>query len=458
MSRTRVYRVCLPVLTSVLIWPATFLMSESSCSVAKAAQQPGKPVRSPKPQNPPAAPKSKPQPAVTDVNLLSMELKALRVLRGFEATHHQLQVIAQIAKKTAGSPGNREAAKASGPYIQALVQMRHAYIANDEDQIEKIRTQLDELEDKSPPDLDDEVEVTDGAEIEAVRLLNIFSPQQIVAYAQSLEDDFPDPVQLVIEGLEQGRGLKKEEWETARNRLAGEVGWLVCGTQGEKGSKLEEQVSAYLDQKRAEEGKAGNRASEIRKLLGSPGPVVVLKNVMEHALAELLANPQVEKATRDCLRQTPLGGPRPTPANTGGPVPVKRPLPGPKNEAARPRQSKVATSTPKGVDLDDVLKSPEDYNGQELTFENVTVTGTAPAKLPANLWLEVKSGSGTVVHAGIRGQKLTFLLPRDNAPEAIKAMNEGESFSVTLTCSLRSDPQNKHCTARVHSVQVHGKK
>src|SRR5580704_10604051 len=122
MLRTWVYRVGLPVLTSVLIWPATLLMSESSCSVAQA-QQPSKPVRKPKPQNPPAAPKSEPQPAVTDANLLSLELKALRVLRGFEATRHQLQVIAQIAKKTAGSPGNREAAKASGPYIQALVQM-----------------------------------------------------------------------------------------------------------------------------------------------------------------------------------------------------------------------------------------------------------------------------------------------------------------------------------------------
>jgi hypothetical protein len=455
MSRTRVYRVCL----AALICQATFLMSDSSCFVAKAAQQPGKPVRRPRPQNPPGASKNESRPAVPDANLLSMELKALRILRGFEAMPHQLQVIAQIAKRTAGSLGNREAAKASGPYVQVLSQMRQAIIANDEEQVEKLRTQLDELEEKNPPDLDDEVEITDGAEIEAVRLLNIFSPQQIVAYAQSLEDEFPDPVQLILEGLEEGRGLKKEEWETARNRLAGEVGWLVCGTQGEKGSKLEEQVSAYLDQKHAEEGKPGNRASEIRTLLGSPGPVVVLKNVVEHGLSELLSNPQVERAARDCLRQGPPGFPQQTPA-TGAAPPVKRPLPGPRNEAPRPRrtESKAATPTSKGVDLDDVLKSPEDYQGQELQFDNVTVTGTAPAKLPANLWLEVKSASGTVVRAATRGQKLTFVLPRANAPEAIKAINEGEAISVTLTCTLRVDPQTKHCTARVHSVQVHGKK
>ena len=462
MSRTRAYHFGL----AALICAATFPMSESVCSLANAQQpdrpnqQPGsRPIRKPRPQTQPSAATGEAKPVAADANLLSMELKALRIMRGFDMNPPQLQVIARIAKKTAGNPGNREPAKASAPYVQALLQMRRALIANDEDQIDKLRTQLDDLEEKNPPDLDEEVEVTDGAEIEAVRLLNIFSPLQVVAYAQSLEDEFPDPVQLILEGLDEGRGLKKEEWETARKRIAGEVGWLVYGMQGEKGTKLEEQVSAFLDQKHAEEGQAGNREAEVRKLLGSPGPVVVLKNVMEHTLAELLSNPQLERAATDCLRQRgPRGTAPPTPANAGAATSVKRPPAGPRSDAVRPRrtESKAATPTSKGVDLDDVLKSPEDYQGQELQLNNVTVTGTAPAKLPANLWLEVKSGSGTVVRAATRGQNLTFVLPKANAPEAIKAMNEGDAIPVTLTCSLRQDPQTKHWTARVHSVQVRG--
>jgi hypothetical protein len=389
-----------------------------------------------------------------------MELKALRILRGFEATPHQLQVIARAAKTTAGSPGNREAAKASGPYVQALVQMRHALIANDEDQIEKLRTQLDELEEKNPPDLDDQIEVTDGAEIEAVRLLNLFSPLQVIAYAQSLEDDFPDPVQLIVEGLEEGKSLKKEEWETARNKLAGEVAWLVYGMQGEKTSKLEDQVSAYLDQKHAEEGKAGNRESEIRKLLGSPGPVVVLKNVMEHSLAELLSNPQVEKATRDCLRQQgPRAVAQDSSAGKGAPKPIEPPRPGPPSDARRPRRAapNAAPGGARQVELDEVLKAPEQYEGQELKFDQVTVTGTAQARLPANLWLAVKTGSGAVVPAALRGQKLTFVVAKANTPETITSMSEGGSVSVTLICTLRRDGQNEHWTARVRSVEVHGK-
>ncbi|HET6328189.1 MAG TPA: hypothetical protein VFG04_26125 [Planctomycetaceae bacterium] len=460
MSRTRTYLVCL----AALLGAATLPLCEWTCSLARAQQPAGqnqqsRPVRKPRPQTQPAAPTSEAKPVAVDANLLSMELKALRILRGFDATHGQLQVIARVAKTTAGKPGNREAAKASAQYVQTLGQMRRALIANDDDQIEKLRTQLDELEEKSPPDLDDEVEVTDGAEIEAVRLLNIFNPLQVVGYAQSLEDEFPDPVQMILEGLDEGRGLNKAEWETARNRIAGEVGWVICGTQGEKATKLEEQVSAFLDKKHTEEAAGGNREAEIRKLLGSPGPVVVLKNVMEHSLAELLSNPQVEKAVSDCLRpRTPRGNAAPAPAGKGAGTPARRPAPGPRTDAGRPRRSEAsaATSTAKPVDLDDILKSPEDYEGQELTLQRVTVTGTAHGKLPANLWLAVKSSSGAVVPAGLRGQKLTFVLPKVNAPEAIKSMSEGDAISATLTCTLRNDPQTKHWTARVHTVQVLG--
>jgi len=457
MSRTRVYCVCL----AALICQATLIVVTEPASGRAKAQPPGKANpgnKKPRAQKDAAAPPKEPKPAVADANLLSMEVKALRILRGLEATQHQLNEIVRTAKTTVGNPGNREPAKASDAYVELLGQMRHALVTNDEDKVEKLRTQFDDLEAKNPPDLDDEVEITDGAEIEAVRLLNIFSPQQIVAYALSLEDDFPDPVQLILEGLEEGRSLKKEEWETARTKIADEVGWLVYGAQGEKATKLEEQVVKYLDQKHAEEGKAGNREAEIRKLLGSPGPVVVLKNVMEHNLAELLSNPQVVRASRDCLRQDRGAVAQNTPPGK----PAAPALPGPRNAAQRPHptESKPVTSTAKRAKLDDVLKSPEQYEGQELQFDHLTVTGTAPAKSPANLWLALKTGSGTVVAAAMRGQKLTFIVPKANTPEAIKELkpDEGGAISVTLICTLRRDGQNAHWNARVHTVEVHGNK
>ena len=232
MSRTRVGCVCLAAL---ICQAALLVVSEPAFDTAQADQpqgktNPGKNGR-PKAQKDSAAAKNESKPVVADANLLSLEVKALRILRGLEATPHQLSEIARTAKTTAGSPGNREPAKASGAYVEALAQMRRALVAKDDDKIDKLRTQFDELEDKNPPDLDDGVEITDGAEIEAVRMLNIFSPQQIVDYAQSLDDDFPNPVQLILEGLQEGRSLKKEEWETARNKIAEEVAWLVCGAR-----------------------------------------------------------------------------------------------------------------------------------------------------------------------------------------------------------------------------------
>jgi hypothetical protein len=451
MSRTHACCLCLAALTS----PAALILVSGP---VWANQPPGKSDQSknrkPRAPNAPASPNKEAKPAVADANLLSMELKALRVLRALEATPHQIGEIARAAKTTAGQPGQREPAKVSDAYVEAMTHMRRALIANDENKIEQLRVQFDQLEDKSPPDLDDEVEVTDGAEIEAVRLLNIFSARQIIAYAQSLEDDFPEPVQLIVEGLEEGRSLKGQEWETARNKLAEEVGWLVCGLQGDKATKLEEQVSAFLDRKHAQEAGPGRHEAEIRKLLGSPGPVVVLKNLMEHTLAELLSNPQLERAAKDCLRQAPHGEPHGNPAQVAATKPAPPAPITAKGDAKRPGRPQPKTSdTPaRQVSLDEVLKSPADYQGQEVQFDHLTVTGTAPGKAPANLWLAVKTGSGTVVAAS-RDQKLTFVIPIAKTPKAIQEMSsgDGKGISVTLTCMIRRDaPQ--HWIARVQSV------
>jgi hypothetical protein len=446
MSGSRVFGVWMAAL---MVQVALVVVCGSTVAAAQTDQPKNKgdqpKNRKPRAQNDAAAPKPEAKKPLADPNLLSMEVKALRILRALEARPHQLTEIARAAKKTAGNPGQREAAKVSDPYVEALGEMRRALIANDADKIEQLRTRFDELEDKSPPDLDDQVEITDGAEIEAARLLNIFSPQQVVAYAQTLEDDFPDPVQLILEGLKEGRSLQNAEWETARNKLSEEVGWLVCGSQGEKATKLEEQVSAFLDKKHGQGGGAGVREVEVRQLVGTPGPVVILKNIMEHTLAELLANPQVERAAKDCLRHD----------KPPAPAAPKPNAPAPKGDAPRPHHAPSKGAGPaKGMELDDVAKAPEQFEGQELQF-HVTVIGTAPGKSPVNLWLAVKTQSGVIVDAS-RDQKLTVLIPVAKTPDVIKDLKAGAGagISVTLTCTVHHDT-SKHWNARVQSIEVH---
>jgi hypothetical protein len=458
-------RVCCIFLAALFGHAMLRIACEPEGATARA-DQPNGPAnqaknKKPRPQNdhPPAKKETKPHPA--DPNLLSMELKALRVLRELDATPHQLTEIARAAKTTAGSAGKREPGKASEAYVEALQQMRHAMLANDEDGMEKLRTRIDGLEEKETPDLDDEVEITDGAEIEAVRLLNMFSPRQVIAYAQSLNDDFPDPVQLVVDGLEESRGLKNEEWQAARNKVGEEVGWLVCGFEGDKASKLADQVSAYLDQRHSGEAKPGNHEGEIRKLIGRPGPVILLKNVMEHTLAELLSNPQVERAAKDCLRQIRQDAPHDNPPKVAVAKASDSPPHATKNNNAkrpRPAETKLAEAIAKRVELDDVLKAPDGFAGQQVQFDHMKVIGTGQALTPSNILLAVKSGSGTVLNAS-RDQKLTFVMPLAKAPDAIKQLKseESEGISATLTCLIRRDGP-KHWLARVQAVKLHERK
>ncbi len=253
---------------------------------------------------------------------------------------------------------------------------------------------------------------------------------------------------MIREGLEEGRSLKDAEWETARNKLTEEVGWLVCGSQGDKATKLEEQVSTFLDQKHGQ-APAPIRDAEIRQLVGSPGPVVILKNVMEHTLADLLSNPQVDRAAKDCLRHD-------KPPEPAAAKPIAQAPAAPKGAPKRPQHPPTKNGeAAKRIELDEVLNAPDHFDGQELRFDHVTVTGTAPGKSPGNLWLAVKAQSGTVVAAS-RGQKLTFVIPAAKTPDVIKELKSGggAEISVTLTCTVHRDGP-KHWNARVQSVEVH---
>jgi hypothetical protein len=385
---------------------------------------------------------------VQDVNHLSMEVKALRVLRGLQATPAQIAEVARTGKKTGGKRAQREPAKAANSYVDALKELRNNLVANDEEKIEAAREKVEDLEEKESPDIDDTIEISDAAEIEAVRLLNLFSPQQVGAYADNLGDDFPDPVKAIADALDQSRDLKGDEWKAMRDDLADKISWLVGGLNGEKTLKIEQDVSKYLDQKHKDGGKAND--AEIRQLMGSPGPIVLLKNVVEHDLAELLSNSQLGVATRACLHGHGAAvaaeeEPQAPPARK----PRREPEAGP--PAARPHKAEHKATV---ADLDEVLKSPDHYDDQNLKFENVTITGTAQARLPNMLWLEVKSGSGETVRAALRGQKLTFVIAKAAVPESITQMTPGTAVPATLVCHVKGGGQPKHWMARVQHIEV----
>jgi hypothetical protein len=404
------------------------------------------------------ADKQQKKPAEADVNRLSLEYKALHALRSLEATPAQISEIARMGKKTAAKPHKRDPAKAAANYVAALTELRDALVKDDEQKIEALQGKLDGLREKDPPDLDDEIEITDAAELEVQRLLNMFTPQQVVAYADSLGDELPDPVDLIQDGLGEGRELKGAEWESTRDELAEKVSWLVGGLNGENTSKIEEQITKFLDSKHSAAGNPGDLESEIRKVVGSPGPIVVLNNILEHDLALLLSNPQLERATRACLRGqgTQLASTEKPITKAAKQHTSDAPAASPTAKAGKSNKSdKSGKPTPKAtvVDLDEVLGSPGKYDGQDVKFENVTITGTAHGKQDNFLWLEIKTGSGKVVHAAMH-QPLTFVLAKAHAPESIVQLKPESSVSATLTCHMNGTPKGDHWNARIRHIDI----
>jgi hypothetical protein len=403
------------------------------------------------------------KPADANVNRLSLEYKALRALRNLEATPAQISEIARIGKKTAAKPHKRDPAKAANNYVATLTELRDALVKDDEQKIESLQAKLDGLRDKEPPDLDDEIEITDAAELEVQRLLNMLSPQQVVAYADSLGDELPDPVDLIQDGLEEGRELKGAEWESTRDELAEKVSWLVGGLNGENTSKIEEQVTKYLDSKHSAAGKPGDLESEIRKLVGSPGPIVVLNNILEHDLAVLLSNPQLEHATRACLRgqNTQLASAEKPITKAAKQHTSDAPSAPPTAKSGKSNKSdKSGKPAPKPTpaDLDEVLKSPDKYEGQFLKFAGVTITGTGQGKQENFLWLAIKTGSGKVVPAQMQGQSLTFVMAKADAPKSLAELKPEMPISATLTCHIIGGAKGKHWNARVRHINVQPQK
>lgn len=238
-----------------------------------------------------------------DPNVLSMEVRALETLRNFKATAPQLKKLAQVARATQAKTEARDPARVEADYVNALTNLRTALIADNEDEIEKLQEKLETMAEKNPPDLDDGFDTTDAARREAESLYKMLSPRQLVIYADSFGDDLPEPVALIVKGLEDTQMLKGKEWEEARDDLADEVSWLVVGLDRIKAAKLKSDVAALLELEHGKSSTANALEPRIRRLVGTPDPLVLVKNLLKHDLALLLSNPQLEKAVQELLKK-----------------------------------------------------------------------------------------------------------------------------------------------------------
>ena len=251
-----------------------------------------------------AAPSSKDIPvAPTDPNDLALEVAALETLQRLQPTPAQLQTLTRL--KGLDSEPKREGGKISGRLRTALTELRMALIHNDEDKIAEWTTKRDEIEDKEEASLDDTVEITERSASAAGEFVHILSPRQVIHYLGDRED-VPDLPSLLLATLLKGRSLQAEAWKELRDEVAEEMAVQLAGAQETELKKAREAVRGLLE--------AGRKAKDMDKetlsretligvsrLVGKRGPFDLLRNVVEHDMAELLANPRMQSAAQAML-------------------------------------------------------------------------------------------------------------------------------------------------------------
>jgi hypothetical protein len=264
-------------------------------------------------------------PPPADVNDLSMEVAALRTLYLLKAGRDQSGERSSypgVKKfgKDAAQTRKRRPADVSKNYRKVLVDLRAAFIANQEERINDLSDQLDELTKDEEPELDDGIELTDEARKQCQKLLRFhFEATRIAGYIASYGKDFPDPYMLMSKTLRRRQKPGPEEWKLTRDFIVKEVGWQLGGLDAVQQKKVGEQVAKMLDQayrldddelRKAFNDPSSALRKELSAIMGQNGPTDVIKHVVEQDVAELLSNPRclpAVEAREDYLAKVAAG-------------------------------------------------------------------------------------------------------------------------------------------------------
>jgi hypothetical protein len=241
---------------------------------------------------------------------LSLETKALRTLYNLRLTTEQMKMMAKLAKDTAEQARMRNPGKASDDYRKALTELRDALAAaNDDDKIGELEDAYTTLEEKESPTMDDTVELTGPARKHGPEVFKKMRPSQLASYVGFLAEDLVDPQDALVETLKEIRGLKGDDWKDRRDDVAEELGNLLGGLDEKKAKRFNDAVVALVDKAKGLsddefKSKSAELEKEAEKLTGEVGPERVLRNRVEHTLAELLSNPRLGPALEKRLKET----------------------------------------------------------------------------------------------------------------------------------------------------------
>ena len=247
-----------------------------------------------------------------DLGDVYAEVTVLQVLHALRASTAQLEEIARLAPKTAQKPPPRKGVRVSATYRKALLALRAALLGGDDDKIEAALTAFDLVGEKETPEFD-EIEIGSAARTQAAPLLERLGARQVAGYVAGVADDFPDPVERLVEAMKQARKLHGKEWQALRDDVAYQVGWLVAGLDADLEEKARDRATALLDRAAALGEKAyGEQLPALKKaareLVGKVGPIAVIRHYVQRVLAEVLSNHRLAAAVAALRKARGKGG------------------------------------------------------------------------------------------------------------------------------------------------------
>ncbi len=244
-------------------------------------------------------------PAKVNVNLFLLDIQALQTIDALDLRPAQLEALAALAKTTADENRKRDPAKVSNEYRKTVVALRAALLKGAEN-VDELQEKLDELDEKEDPEVDTAVNLTDAARQKAPALLRQLGPAQITSLLKHSEPE--DPVEILAEALESGKTETGDGWKETRDEAATEFGTLLGGLNKANVEAAEAKARKLLDElhQKQEAIPRSRLEDEVRQLLGDADGLTLVRNHLEHALAELLSNPRLGAALE--ARKKATGG------------------------------------------------------------------------------------------------------------------------------------------------------
>jgi hypothetical protein len=243
----------------------------------------------------------KPDAEKVNVNDLSMEVQAMRMIYQLKLTPEQMKALRKVAEKTADKNGDREDGRASEKYVKALQTLRTAFVGAEEEAINTAEEELDEIHEAEPPMLDDSIEISADARARTPDVLRVLKAPQVLSWLAFNAEEVADPRDMLTNAVTKVRTLKGEEFNTFREEVAEEAGRLLAGIHQKKSERVHDAVFGLLT--RAHDlgedevaAKLPALEKEVEEMIGKTSATDVMRNVIELAIAEWLSNPRLVAA------------------------------------------------------------------------------------------------------------------------------------------------------------------